>query len=172
MLPHARAPSRACLIYLLSHCPACLPAAYRADLALGAKTIRDFDDAITRVAFGWPDGEPPGATCLRLPLPAMRRLCALCSLLQSPAALCQSNSDSAVLRMLCIASSLLLQWTLTTKGAAAARAYPTSACRCWSSRQASGRHACPALPTACTPQAAATVHLCSICIPFRLLASL
>ncbi|KAL4433399.1 hypothetical protein ABPG77_010252 [Micractinium sp. CCAP 211/92] len=27
---------------------------YRADLALNAKTIRDFDDAITRVAFGWP----------------------------------------------------------------------------------------------------------------------
>jgi hypothetical protein len=48
-----------------------LSAAYRADLALAAKTIRDFDDAITRVAFGWPDGEPPGAIERRLPLPAI-----------------------------------------------------------------------------------------------------
>ncbi|EFN55873.1 hypothetical protein CHLNCDRAFT_145469 [Chlorella variabilis] len=28
---------------------------YRPDVAIGAKTIREFDDAITRIAFGWPD---------------------------------------------------------------------------------------------------------------------
>lgn len=32
-----------------------VPAAYLADKALQAKTIRDFDDAITRVSFEWPD---------------------------------------------------------------------------------------------------------------------
>lgn len=40
-------------------CPPPPPAAaaYRADLALTAKSIREFDNAITRISFGWPDGE-------------------------------------------------------------------------------------------------------------------
>ncbi len=33
------------------------PAAYKGDVAIQAKSIREFDDAITRVSFGWPDGE-------------------------------------------------------------------------------------------------------------------
>jgi len=33
------------------------PAAYKPEVAIQAKTIREFDDAITRVAFGWPSGE-------------------------------------------------------------------------------------------------------------------
>lgn len=32
-------------------------AAYQPDVAIRAKTIREFDDAITRIAFGWPNGE-------------------------------------------------------------------------------------------------------------------
>lgn len=42
--------------------PGCLntagPAAYKPEVAIQAKTIREFDDAITRIAFGWPSGEP------------------------------------------------------------------------------------------------------------------
>jgi len=44
--------------------------AYQLDLAANCKTIRDFDDAITRVSFGWPSvdayyaGETPVSTVL------------------------------------------------------------------------------------------------------------
>ena len=44
--------------------------AYQLDLAANCKTIRDFDDAITRVSFGWPSvdayyaGETPVSTDL------------------------------------------------------------------------------------------------------------
>jgi hypothetical protein len=42
----------------LCQCAFCLlpPAAYRPDIAIKASTIRAFDDSITRMSFGWPDG--------------------------------------------------------------------------------------------------------------------
>ena len=95
-------------------------AAYKAEMALKAKSIREFDDAITRLSFGWPSGVCGAvlkAGCGGMMCGRHHKRTAPPSPLTTPT------------RISCWVLAVL-QWMRTTPAAAAASASRTCACRC------------------------------------------